>query len=43
MKFGYLGLPDHFVEQGDLKTLRKKYGLSTEKIIEKFVNLVENY
>ncbi len=43
VKFGYLGLPDHFVEQGDLKTLRKKYGLSTEKIIEKFVNLVENY
>ncbi|BAU22976.1 1-deoxy-D-xylulose-5-phosphate synthase [Caldimicrobium thiodismutans] len=43
VKFGYLGLPDHFVEQGDLKTLRKKYGLSTEKIIEKFVNLVGNY
>jgi 1-deoxy-D-xylulose-5-phosphate synthase len=40
VKFARLGLPDHFIEQGDLKTLREKYGLSTENIVEKFVNLV---
>lgn len=41
VKFAHLGLPDQFIEQGDLKTLREKYGLSPEKIVEKFVNLVE--
>ncbi len=36
-----LGLPDKFVEHGDLKSLHEKYGLTERAIFDKIVNLLE--
>ncbi|MCS7199968.1 MAG: 1-deoxy-D-xylulose-5-phosphate synthase [Caldimicrobium sp.] len=40
--FAKIALPDKFIEQGDLQSLKQKYGLCEEYITEKFVNLVKN-
>ncbi len=39
--FDKIALPDKFIEHGDLKTLRHKYGLSVNSIKEKIYKLVE--
>lgn len=39
--FAKIALPDKFIEQGNLQTLRQKYGLSETFMAEKFVNLVK--
>lgn len=39
--FDKIALPDHFIEHGDLKTLREKYGFSIKNIKEKIYNLVK--
>jgi 1-deoxy-D-xylulose-5-phosphate synthase len=36
-----VGLPDQFIEHGDLKILRKKYGLTSESIAEKALQLLK--
>jgi 1-deoxy-D-xylulose-5-phosphate synthase len=36
-----VGLPDQFIEHGDLKILRKKYGLTSESIAEKAFQLLK--
>jgi len=35
-----IGLPDKFIEHGDLKVLRKKYGLTEESIAEKALKML---
>ncbi|MFN4196513.1 MAG: transketolase family protein, partial [Caldimicrobium sp.] len=39
--FDKIALPDRFIEHGDLKTLREKYGFSVKNIKEKIYNLIE--
>lgn len=35
-----IGLPDEFVEHGDCKTIRQKYGLTGEEIAKKIINIL---
>jgi 1-deoxy-D-xylulose-5-phosphate synthase len=43
--FGYgaevecIGLPDKFIEHGDVKVLRKKYGFTSEAIADKALRM----
>lgn len=37
-----IGLPDQFIEQGETKLLKEKYGLSVEKISERIKKFVES-
>ncbi|MFN4131739.1 MAG: 1-deoxy-D-xylulose-5-phosphate synthase [Caldimicrobium sp.] len=39
--FDKIALPDSFIEHGDLKTLREKYGFTIKTIKDKIYNLVE--
>ncbi len=41
--FLHLALPDKFIEQGDLLTLRNKYNLSPPKIKEQIYNFVKTF
>jgi 1-deoxy-D-xylulose-5-phosphate synthase len=36
-----IGLPDEFIEHGNSDILRKKYGLCTENIVKKTLELFE--
>jgi len=41
IKFKKIGLPDKFIEHGDLRTLRDKYGLNYQHIISTARSLLE--
>ncbi len=41
VKYDHIGLPDKFIEHGDLKSLYEKYGLTERAIFDKIVNLLE--